>query len=95
MSLVRFEQIKRYLHVLSIEVDQREGIEANGDKIWWHKVEPSASHLNSTFQHYYSPSSHVSIDELMIRCFSRLKHTYKMPNKPITQGYKLFGLADD
>lgn len=95
MSLVRFEQIKRYLHVSSIEADQREGKEANADTIWWHKVEPLASHLNGLFKHYYTPSSHVSIDELMIRCFGRSLHTYKMPNKPITQGYKLYGLADD
>jgi hypothetical protein len=31
---------------------------------------------------------------LMIQCFGRSAHTYKMPNKPITQGYKLFALAD-
>ena len=40
------------------------------------------------------PSSNVSIDELMVRCFERSLHTYKMPNKPISQGYKLFGIAD-
>jgi hypothetical protein len=51
----------------------------------------------------------VSIDELMVRCFSRLfplllpyypanysrsLHTYKMPKKPIKQGYKIYGIAD-
>jgi hypothetical protein len=36
----------------------------------------------------------VSIDELMVRCFGWSIHTYKMPNKPIPQGYKLFGIAD-
>ena len=30
----------------------------------------------------------------MIRCFGRSNHTYKMPSKPIKQGYKLFGIAD-
>jgi hypothetical protein len=30
----------------------------------------------------------------MIRSFGRSQHTYKMPNKPISQGYKLFALAD-
>ena len=49
MSLVRFEQIKRYLHVSSIEADTRQGKEANTDTIWWHKVEPLASHLNTVF----------------------------------------------
>ena len=31
----------------------------------------------------------------MVRCFGRSHHTYKMPNKPIKQGYKLYGIADD
>jgi hypothetical protein len=30
----------------------------------------------------------------MIRCFGRTKHTIKMPNKPISQGYKIFALAE-
>jgi hypothetical protein len=25
---------------------------------------------------------------------SRSLYTYKMPNKPITQGYKIYGIAD-
>jgi hypothetical protein len=30
----------------------------------------------------------------MVRCFGRSLHTYKMPNKLIKQGYKLYGIAD-
>ena len=30
----------------------------------------------------------------MIRGFGRSQHTFKMPNKPIKQGYKLFAIAD-
>jgi hypothetical protein len=30
----------------------------------------------------------------MIRGFGRSYHTFKMPNKPIQQGYKLFAIAD-
>jgi hypothetical protein len=36
----------------------------------------------------------VSIDEIIVRCFGRSLHTYKISNKPIQQGYKVFGLAD-
>jgi anaphase-promoting complex subunit 8 len=43
---------------------------------------------------FYTPSSEVSIDELMVQYFGRSIHTYKMPSKPIQQGYKLFGIAD-
>jgi hypothetical protein len=30
----------------------------------------------------------------MIRYFGRSLHTHKTPNKPVSQGYKLYGLAD-
>jgi hypothetical protein len=34
----------------------------------------------------------VSIDEMMIWFFGRSKHTFKAPNKPIKEGYKIFAL---
>jgi hypothetical protein len=43
---------------------------------------------------FYAPSSEVSIDKLMVQCFGWSIHTYKMPNKLIQQGYKLYGIAD-
>ena len=43
---------------------------------------------------FYTPSSKVSINELIVQCFSRSIHTYKMPNKPIQQGYKIYTIAD-
>jgi len=115
ISLCRFEQIKRYCHVSCLESDERNGYHLPSNKIWWYKLEPLASALQASFQRFYSPSSEVSIDELMVRCFGRYitplftplfstnlytnpflrsLHTYKMPNKPITQGYKIYGIAD-
>ncbi|PVH71600.1 hypothetical protein DL98DRAFT_434870, partial [Cadophora sp. DSE1049] len=43
---------------------------------------------------YYSLFTKVSINELTVRCFRRSSHTYKMPNKLIKQGYKIFRIAD-
>lgn len=88
ISLRRFEQIKRYLHISCPEEDVRLGRNQPANTTWWYKLEPLSSHLQASFQGYYSPSSNVSIDELMVRCFGRSSHTYKMPNKPIKQGYK-------
>jgi hypothetical protein len=62
--------------------------------VWWSKVEPVFRQVREASVLYYTPSSNVSIDECMIRCFGRSSHTYKMPDKPIPQGYKLFALAD-
>ena len=92
ISLCRFEQIKRYLHISDAEEDIRQGKDCTNQ--WWHKLEPLASALQRSFVRFYIPSSEVSVDEIMVRCFGRSLHTYKMPNKPIQQGYKIFGLAD-
>jgi len=42
------------------------------NKIWWYKLEPLALTIQASFQKYYSPSSEVSINELMVWCFGRL-----------------------
>ena len=61
---------------------------------WWHKLEPLASVFRKACLDSWLPSTHVAVDEMMIRCFGRSKHTYKMPNKPIAQGYKMFAICD-
>jgi hypothetical protein len=71
ISLRRFEQIKRYCHISCAESDQKAGYHLPKNKMWWYKLEPLASALQASFQQYYSPSSEVSIDELMVRCFGR------------------------
>jgi len=71
MSLRRFEQIKRYCHISCDETDKREGYHLPSNKIWWYKVEPLALALQASFQRYYLPSSEVSINELIVRCFGR------------------------
>lgn len=71
ITLRRFQQIKRYCHISSSESDNQSGFNLPTNKIWWYKLEPLASSLQASFQQYYSPSSEVSIDELMVRCFGR------------------------
>jgi hypothetical protein len=71
MSLRRYQQIKRYCHISCHQSDQSAGYHLPSNKRWWYKLEPLASAFQSSFQQYYSPSSEVSIDELMVRCFGR------------------------
>jgi hypothetical protein len=71
MSLRRYEQIKRYCHISCSESDQRAGYDLPTNKRWWYKLEPLASAIQASSQQYYAPSSEVSIDELMVRCFGR------------------------
>ncbi len=71
ITLRRFEQIKRYCHISCPNRDQEKGFHLPSNKIWWYKLEPLASSLRASCQQYYSPSSEVSIDELMVQCFGR------------------------
>lgn len=71
LSLCRFEQIKRYCHISNPKNNEKAGYHLPSNKIWWYKVEPLASSIQASSQRYYSPSSEVSIDELMVRCFGR------------------------
>ena len=110
ISLMRFEQIKRYLHIskptdiyggmtdpyhIELDIDNEWKYDAEHiGKICWNKLEPMISVFRSKIRQYYMPSSELSIDELMIKCYGRSNHTFSMPHKPIPRGYKLFALAD-
>jgi hypothetical protein len=62
--------------------------------IWWHKVHIVFNMLRKASKDLYIPSSNISIDEAMVRSHGRSSHTFKAPNKPISQGFKIFVLAD-
>lgn len=85
MTLTCFEQLKWYLHVS----DPTQLQEA-----WCSKMEPLASELASKFHQFYTPSTNVSIDEMII-CFSgRSAHTIQMKAKPTPEGYKIFAICN-
>lgn len=87
MSLCRFQQLKRYLHISPpVTTSQRPE--------WWEKMEPMSSIAQERCKQCYLPSSNVAIDEMMVKCEGRSVHTLTMPNKPIDHGYKLFAIAD-
>jgi hypothetical protein len=71
ISLIRFQQVKHYCYISDSESDKQAGFDLPSNKKWWYKLEPLASCLQASFQQYYSPSSEVSIDKVMIRCFGR------------------------
>jgi hypothetical protein len=41
------------------------------------------------------PGTVVANNKIMVRFYGCLGNTYKMPNMPIKQGYKIFALADN
>jgi hypothetical protein len=91
MTQTRFKQLKQFLHISYLESDE---LRRTGSKDWWHKLELLASRFYKAAQKHYIPGSNLSVNKIMVRCFGRTLHTYKIPNKPIKQGYKIFALAE-
>lgn len=105
LSLIRYEQLRRYFHISDPRSNQGCPVEPTEEEedtmpqedvqnIWWYKIEPLVSEFRDNCKKYWKPSTRVAVDEMMIRFFGRSYHTFKMPGKPIKEGYKLWGLCD-
>src|SRR5436305_154962 len=90
MSQTQFEQILRYFHISDPSVVH----ENDEDDAWTYKVDPLLEAVRQASMKYYTPGTNVNIDGAMIRVCGRSCDTFKMPNKPIDEGYKVFCLAD-
>jgi len=85
MTLKRFEQIKRYLHVSS---------PAATINNYFEKLEPLLSKIRDVSKQLYTPSSNVSVDEMMVRFSGRSVHTVRIKNKPMPEGFKILSLCE-
>ena len=85
MSLVRFQQIKRFFHISP---------PSENLSFWYSKVEPLALHLRNVFKKLYVPGTNVSVDEMIARFSGQSIHTVRMKNKPTPEGYKIVSLCD-
>ena len=85
MGLTRFEEIKRYFHVTPPDAPQEPAI---GRRL------RILEQLRQSSRRYRVPSKYVSLGECMIRAARASKDTYKIPCKPIGQGFKFRCLAD-
>jgi hypothetical protein len=101
MSLNRYENLRRYLHISkpaseASESPQSHLEDSSEDKeLWWWRLEPMISTFRLGCQRYLVLGTAVAIDEIIVRFHSRSFDTCKMPNKPIKQGYKIFALGED
>ena len=91
MGQTRFEKIKKYYH---LAVPDAPTHAATGRRLWYSKVDPLLDQLRYSYQQYRMPSTHTATNECMIRATGRSQDTYKMPKKPIQQGFKFHCLAD-
>ncbi len=84
MTFYRFEQIKRYFHISALLTTTRL------PPAHWHlKLEPLASLLCTKFKAYVILGQNVSFDEMIVPFSRRSKHTLKMKNKLIKEGFKI------
>jgi Transposase IS4 len=103
ISLNRFEDLKRYLHISnlisngSLSDSQEDSLEDETPETsigWWYKLEPIASEFRNSYSKYWISGINVSIDEMIIQFFGQSKYTFKAPDKPIKEGYKIFALCE-
>ena len=91
MSLNRYENLRRYLH-LSVPEKPHSDDEENAE-LWWWRLDPIITLFHDGCRRYLIPGTAVAIDEIMVRFYGRSADTFKIPRKLIKQGYKIFALA--
>jgi len=63
------------------------------DAVWFSKIKHMLDLITTTTTTLVTPSSNVSIDEMMIRFVGRSVHTMVIKSKPIPRGYKAYSLC--
>ena len=90
MTLIRFEQIKRFFK--ASDPYEPENIGSGQD--FWKKVEPVVESFRFGARQYYIPGSNVSIDEFLIKFGGRSRHTMQISAKAGGKGFKLYGISN-
>ncbi|CAG8700069.1 11392_t:CDS:2 [Acaulospora morrowiae] len=85
MSLFRFEQIKRYLHISSPTATINN---------YFKKLEPLLSKIRDVSKQLYTPSLNISVNEMMVRFSRRSVHTVRIKNKSTPEGFKILSLCE-
>jgi hypothetical protein len=87
MTYYRYQQIMRYFHVSPPPLPKI--TQPYTTAPWYMKLEPLASLLRKKFQAYVILGQNVSFDEMIVPYSGRSRHTLKMPNKPVSEGFKV------
>ncbi|GBL78070.1 PiggyBac transposable element-derived protein 3 [Araneus ventricosus] len=85
ISRKRYSDIKRYLHLNDNSAIKKEDC--------YCKIRPLLEKLNIALQQFGIFSENLTIDERMVRYFSRPSCKIYMKNKPVNFGYKLWMLT--
>ena len=79
MFLVRFQQLKRFLHIPDTDKDDQ-------SNYFFDKLEPLLQHFKTTSQNLWNLGCKVSVDEMMITFSDTSKETIYIKNRPIPIG---------
>ena len=90
ITVRRFEQIWRFL---KINDPRSEPKEIGYEKDFWRKIEPFVQGFRAGYLKYYTPGSHVSIDEFLVKFKGRSRHTMNIAAKAGGKGFKIYGVA--
>ena len=58
------------------------------------KLSPLFELLRERFKAFVILGQNISVDEMMIPFTGRSRHTLKMKNKPVGEGFKIWALCD-
>ena len=92
MSLVRFQQIKRFLKLNNRRTEPPrigKGVD------WWKKLEPLATGFRQASLKYYQLGSIISIDEQLIKFEGRSCHALQITSKQAGKGFKIYSLCQN
>ena len=84
MTLMRFEQIKRFLHISDRTIPNVN---------YYDRVRPLMKPIQTISQRYYVSKISVSLDEMIDRFCGRSHHTYRLQGKPTPVRYKIYALC--
>ena len=84
MTLNRYENLRRYLHIsesTQLPPEPRDEEEEEQlpteilEKLWWWKIEPLLGTFRIASRRHYTPGTKVAIDEIMVRFYGRSNDT--------------------
>ena len=90
ISLKRWQQIDRYLHISKTHPSDHQVKETP-----FAKLEPLNDTLRQAFKKYWKIGTHLAIDESIQRFLGRAKEIVNIPSKPTPEGFKIWILANE
>ena len=89
ISLVRWQQIDRFLHISPPPVRSRNPRNSAQTKSPFEKLEPLYDHLRLLNKRFWATGTHLAVDETIVRFMGRASETVNIPSKPTPEGFKI------